>query len=330
MSTLTYAKVRRFFEHDQKELFNNKIAISIDESNFYIVHFLFAGTEKTGFEGGYYYGIMILDQEHPFKAPTQYMLSPSGRFVFAPKYPPNSDYAICTSNTGFHQENWSPQTSLEQYLIGWRSFFTDKGTETRGIGSLNTTDEEKLKIAKTTRAYILKISKFKEVFPEIYQTLLNDENPFPDHIVSRKQTTEKKLDVSEKMKNLGLDSDSEDDKPKKKKIVKKSLDSDSEEEPKKKKIVKKVIEEKPKKKSKKDSDSEEEKPKKKSSKKAIDTDSEEEKPKKKSSRKAIDTDSEEEKPKKKSSKKVIDSESEEEKPKKKKKKKVVSSDSDSD
>jgi ubiquitin-protein ligase len=328
MSTLTYANVRKFFDHDRGELFNNKIAISIDESNFYIVHFLFAGSEGTPFEGGYYYGIMILNEQHPFKAPTQYMLSPSGRFVFAPKYPPSSDYAICTSNTGFHQENWSPQTSLEQYLIGWRSFFNDKGTETIGIGSLSTSDTDKQKIAKTTVAYLMKFEKFKEVFSEIHNLLKNGINPFPNRAPTKKISSEKKIGVNEKMKNLGLDSDDED-KPKKKKAVK---DESDEDKPKKKKIVKdESDEDKPKKKKVVKDDSDEDKPKKKKIIKKNDSESEEEKPKKKSSKKSLDTDSEEEvKKKKKSKKKSLDSDSEEEVKKKKKKKPVYSSDSDSE
>jgi DNA mismatch repair ATPase MutL len=110
----------------------------------------------------------------------------------------------------------------------------------------------------------------------------------------KKITRKEAISIASKRRKdaKGDDSDSEDEKPKKKASKKsKKDDSDDEDEKPKKKKSKKA-----------ESDSEDEKPKKKS-KKAAESDDEEEKPKKKS-KKAAESDDEEEKPKKKAKKEV--------------------------
>ena len=297
MAHLKASDVQKFLKASYEDLYNNKILITVDTDDYHNIHFVFEGWKDTAYEGGYYYGMFVLHDDHPYKAPSQYMLSPSGRFVYAPLYPPTADYAICTSQTGFHQDTWSPQSNFGQYLIAWVSMFPE---DSSGIGGIRVSDKERKTIAKTTKAYLLKCNKFKEIFPDFHKALKNDTNPFPS--INKTSSSVKKIDVKSKMQELGLDSDSENEKhvissppallhmESKKKSSKKSskkIYTDSE-----------------------DSESEHDIPKKKSSKKKIDSDTEDSSSKKKSSKKKIDSDSEHDIPKKKSSKKRFGTDSE--------------------
>lgn len=302
MSTLTLAKVNKYFQSSYDELYENKIQIMVDENDFRNIHFVFEGAKKTPYEGGYYYGLIILHDQHPHKPPTQYMMSPSGRYVFAKYFPPTNEYAICTSQTGFHPETWSPQINFSQYLIAFVSMFPD--VNDYGIGSITTTPEEKKKFAKSSKAYLISCTKFKEIFPDFHKALVDNNNPFPPKVGSSKSTKMNATDLDTKMKDLGLDSDEDKPKPKKvikKKVVESSSESESEEEifKSKKKPSKKKV-------SSSESESEEEvKPKKKGKAKKVSSESESEseseeevKPKKK--KKAV-SDSDSDEPKKKKS-----------------------------
>jgi len=270
MAGLTVKKVNLYINNSFDDLYDNKIWIRMDEANMYHIHFAFVGQQDTPYQGGYYYGLIILHQDHPHKAPSQFMLSPSGRFHYAEHYPPRDDHAICTSQTGFHQDTWSSQTGFDKYLFAFIAIFPQVDNESKGIGSLETSVAEKKKIAKTTKAFLINNTKFKEIFPEFHKALVDNKDPFPPLKKKAKiQTSKTSEDLEDKLKRLGLGSDDEDNSFKKKKVdqIKKKIISDSEESEeeikpkKKKKVVKKSDEEKeikPKKKKKPVSESESE------------------------------------------------------------------------
>ena len=49
-------------------------------SNILEWHYVVTGPEKTPYEGGVYHGKLVFPREFPFKPPSIYMITPSGRF----------------------------------------------------------------------------------------------------------------------------------------------------------------------------------------------------------------------------------------------------------
>ena len=49
-------------------------------SNILEWHYVVTGPEETPYEGGLYHGKLVFPREFPFKPPSIYMITPSGRF----------------------------------------------------------------------------------------------------------------------------------------------------------------------------------------------------------------------------------------------------------
>lgn len=77
-------------------------------------HYVVCGPENTPYEGGYYHGKLVFPREFPFKPPSIYMITPSGRFK------PNT--RLCLSISDFHPDNWNPAWSVSTILTGLLSF----------------------------------------------------------------------------------------------------------------------------------------------------------------------------------------------------------------
>ena len=84
------------------------------------------------------------------------LFTPNGRFHLNSK--------ICLSNSSFHPESWSPMWYISTFLIGFLSFMLETQ---HTLGALNTTDQEKKKLAAESRAYNRRNAKFRSVFPEL-------------------------------------------------------------------------------------------------------------------------------------------------------------------
>lgn len=130
------------------------VQIYVPENNMKNWYFKYICNNDTSFNGGEYIGLIQLPDEYPFKAPKFLMLTPSGRFVV--------NKSICMSNSLYHAESWSPMWKLTSLIVGFISLFDDDIESHVGISHLKTTKKEKIRLAKLSKEYNLKldINKF--------------------------------------------------------------------------------------------------------------------------------------------------------------------------
>ncbi len=104
-------------------------------------YFVFQGSKDTPYEGGLYAGKIVFPEDYPFKAPSFFMLSESGRFEIGKK--------IC-----YHLDEWNPVWSVRKLLINFVAFMnTNHYTE----GSIETSNNEKIAIANNSKQHIFEI-----------------------------------------------------------------------------------------------------------------------------------------------------------------------------
>lgn len=140
-----------------------------EQDNYFNVHFLIPGPEKTPFQGGLYHGMVRLDAEHPAKPPAVFMFTPSGRFNTR-KYPVSAkDRGLCTTFTAWHPESWSPLNNLETIMKGFLSFMCDL-TE-HGIDSINEGEEKMRILAKASLHTLTQDKIVADLFPELHAEL---------------------------------------------------------------------------------------------------------------------------------------------------------------
>uniref|UniRef100_A0A0K0EN89 Ubiquitin-conjugating enzyme E2 J2 n=1 Tax=Strongyloides stercoralis TaxID=6248 RepID=A0A0K0EN89_STRER len=124
------------------------------EENICEWHFCITGASDTPYVGGYYHGKLIFPPEFPFKPPSIYMITPSGRF--------KTDVRLCLSMSDFHPDTWNPCWNAGTIVSGLISFMNGTGVT---LGSIETSDEEKKKLAKQSLAFNLKDKQFVKLFP---------------------------------------------------------------------------------------------------------------------------------------------------------------------
>jgi len=129
-----------------------------NESNILEWHYVIEGSAGTPYRGGYYHGKLIFPKEYPLKPPSVLMLTPSGRFK------PNR--RLCLSMSDFHPESWNPMWSVSTILTGLYSFMIENAST---LGSIDTTDSVKRKLAKESLEYNVRDSTFCKLFPELKQ-----------------------------------------------------------------------------------------------------------------------------------------------------------------
>ena len=113
-----------------------------DESNILKWFYVIRGPADTPFEGGIYIGKLIFPSEYPMKAPSIYMLTPSGRFQINKK--------ICMSMSDFHPESWNPMWSVATIIQGVQSFMASDELTT---GGLKATEADRKKFSKFSMGY---------------------------------------------------------------------------------------------------------------------------------------------------------------------------------
>jgi len=96
-----------------------------DESNILKWHYAIRGPTETPYQGGVYVGKLVFPSEYPMKAPSVYMLTPSGRFQTSTK--------ICMSMSDFHPESWNPLWTVATILQGIQSFMAGDDLTTGGL-----------------------------------------------------------------------------------------------------------------------------------------------------------------------------------------------------
>jgi len=128
------------------------------ESNILEWHFVISGPPATPYEGGMYHGKLIFPPEYPYRPPSIYMLTPSGRF--------DINTRLCLSMSDFHPETWVPAWSVGTILNGILSFMLEN---TPTVGSVETTLAQKRNYARLSHAWNRKDSAFKQLFPQLVQ-----------------------------------------------------------------------------------------------------------------------------------------------------------------
>jgi ubiquitin-conjugating enzyme E2 J1 len=74
------------------------------ENDILTWHFVMIGANNTVYEGGFYHGQILLDQDYPMKPPRIIFLTESGRFEIGEP--------ICLSITSHHKETWQPSWDI--------------------------------------------------------------------------------------------------------------------------------------------------------------------------------------------------------------------------
>lgn len=77
-------------------------------------HYVVEGPEESPYAGGFYHGKLVFPMEYPFRPPSIYMISPSGRF--------KTNIRLCLSISDFHPDTWNPAWSVATILTGLLSF----------------------------------------------------------------------------------------------------------------------------------------------------------------------------------------------------------------
>jgi ubiquitin-conjugating enzyme E2 J2 len=126
------------------------------ESNILEWHYVIEGSPGTPYEGGYYHGKLLFPKEYPLKPPSVIMCTPSGRFA--------TDRRLCLSMSDFHPESWNPMWSVSTILTGLYSFMLESAPTS---GSVESTAQQKRKLAKRSLEYNVRDKVFCQLFPEL-------------------------------------------------------------------------------------------------------------------------------------------------------------------
>ncbi|XP_046920190.1 ubiquitin-conjugating enzyme E2 J2-like [Dermatophagoides farinae] len=119
-------------------------------------HYVIRGPENTVYNGGIYHGKLKFPIEYPFRPPSIYMITPSGRF--------KTNTRLCLSFSDFHPDSWNPTWSLSTILTGLLSFMLE---EHNAVGSLQASDSVRRIYAKKSLQFNLNDATFVELFPDI-------------------------------------------------------------------------------------------------------------------------------------------------------------------
>lgn len=187
------------------------------ETNMYLVHFILPGPEETPFEGGLYHGMIRLNTNHPLGAPNLYMYTPSGRFETEVHPIPATKRGICTTDTSFHPETWSPVKNIETVLKGFISLMCDKYDG--AVGSVKSTDAQTRALAIASLTSIKNDTVVANLFPELHAQVANGTYT-PVKLGELCNTTNTAVPVSMPVKEAKADVEPEPIKPKAKPALK--------------------------------------------------------------------------------------------------------------
>ena len=146
------------------ETFSQLVEWAPDLEDWTAGGYVIEGAPGTDYVGGCYHGILRFPPEYPLKPPSVLMLTASGRF--------KTNRRLCLSMSDFHPETWNPMWSVSSILKGIQSFMADNEIT---AGSIKTSEREKRKFAKESIAWLVKNAQFRKVFPELVDTLEEEE-----------------------------------------------------------------------------------------------------------------------------------------------------------
>lgn len=147
-------------------VFDN-IILQYKEDDLYTWYFLIYNLKDTDYKNGVYLGTISLPHNYPFKAPDFKFLTYTGRFEINKK--------LCTTFSGFHNDQWCPSWNIYSMCDGLISFMTDPQNtlESKGIGGIETTKEEKQNIANCSRLIIKNNEIFNKYFKSYEDIIFN-------------------------------------------------------------------------------------------------------------------------------------------------------------
>ena len=130
------------------------IEVTLNEDDILDWHFVIHGREGTPYQDGVYHGRLVFPPTFPFGPPKILFLTPNGRFKVNER--------ICFSLSDFHPEEWKPAYSVTAVLRGVYDFMHET-TDT--IGSINTTNSERRRLARESMVFNSKSASFILFFP---------------------------------------------------------------------------------------------------------------------------------------------------------------------
>jgi ubiquitin-protein ligase len=184
-------RVRKDILEALRDLPASGIHIAPEKDNYFNIHYIFAGPDicplkkdESPFKGGFYHGMIRLNDTHPGGPPSLYMFTENGRYQTV-NYSKNiTERGICTTFSSYHPENWSAaRDSLGSATLSLYSFMldlTDKNDKTGKsmphghAGSFHNITPENVKktVPKALKA-IKNDLLVEEMFPEIHKHLHN-------------------------------------------------------------------------------------------------------------------------------------------------------------
>lgn len=123
-------------------------------SNILEWHYVVTGPPDSPYTGGFYHGKLVFPSEFPFKPPSIYMTTPSGRF--------KTNTRLCLSISDYHPDTWNPAWSVGTILTGLLSFMLEKSPT---LGSIETSEAVKRRFAVATHEFNLQNKVYQELFP---------------------------------------------------------------------------------------------------------------------------------------------------------------------
>ncbi|CAD5216776.1 unnamed protein product [Bursaphelenchus xylophilus] len=130
------------------------------QSNILEWHYVIFGAPETPYEGGYYHGKLVFPADFPFRPPSIYMITPSGRF--------QTNQRLCLSISDFHPDTWNPSWTVSTILTGLISFMNENSPT---LGSITSSTQERKTLAKRSRDFNLGDPVFCSVFEELAKEL---------------------------------------------------------------------------------------------------------------------------------------------------------------
>jgi ubiquitin-protein ligase len=118
------------------------VLIGMDPGSHLDIYCLINGLDEPYIDGEYILHLH-LSPRYPLAPPDFFMLTPNGRFEVKKK--------LCFSNSSYHGETWSPIWTIRKLILGFLSFFLEN--QSKGVGHLSSTSEEKQNLAKASRGF---------------------------------------------------------------------------------------------------------------------------------------------------------------------------------
>lgn len=159
MSRLCTKRLQKEISMYQKENFKfPNLILRYKEHDLLTWYFIVYDLKETPFEGGVYFGKILLNKEYPLKPPNFIFITPNGRFEI--------NKSICTTFSAYHQDTYTSTWNIMSMMEAMISFMTDKHPDT-GIGSILTDDNHKKILAQNSIKWNKNNITFNDIFYDI-------------------------------------------------------------------------------------------------------------------------------------------------------------------